>query len=88
MKTTIILLIFFSLLIFPQTRKISGTIRDFETKSLLPNANVFIASKGIGAVTNEFGKFYLEGIILDTDTLSVSYIGFKYLKEIISKLSL
>lgn len=88
MRKSIILLIFFSLPIFPQLKILSGTIRDFETKALLPNANVIILSKGIGTVSNESGKFYLEGTFFESDTLVVSYIGYKSYKETISKLSL
>lgn len=85
MKKSIILFfsIFLSISIFAQIRQISGTVRDFETKSALPSANVIIKNTNIGTSTDEDGKFLITGKFSVDDTLVITYLGYKkFIKKI------
>ncbi|MBU8892909.1 MAG: DUF5686 and carboxypeptidase regulatory-like domain-containing protein [Bacteroidales bacterium] len=60
------------------TLKIEGTIIDFIGKKALPFANVSLLGKSIGTISNEQGRFNLKLPFNNlTDTLVVSYIGYK-----------
>jgi hypothetical protein len=68
--------------------KIAGTISDFEQKITLPYANVFLLVRNIGTTTNSKGEFLLkipkEYI---SDTLVVSYIGYKNYRIPVSQIN-
>ena len=58
MKHLIILFLFISLSVFPQSKIIKGKILDFETKLPLPKANIYFQeNKKIGTVSDEDGNF-------------------------------
>lgn len=83
MKKSIILFLFLLVPIFSQIRQISGIVRDSETKSPLPSANVFIKNTDIGTSTDEDGKFIILGKFSVDDTLMITYLGYKkYFKKI------
>jgi len=89
MKKIIILFLFlfFSFPIFSQVNKLSGIVKDYETKAGLPSANIFIKSKGLGTTSDQNGKFILTGRFNDNDTLVVSYIGYKDFTRKISEIN-
>jgi hypothetical protein len=61
-----------------KARLISGVIKDAASGEPLPFATVALKNRGKGTITNNKGEFVLN-ITRDflTDTLSISYIGFK-----------
>lgn len=59
-----------------QNVKISGTIRDINSKETLPFANVMIKGTDTGTSADSDGKFEIPGIKGD-NILLVSYIGYK-----------
>lgn len=80
MKSKIILLfLIFASVIFSQQREISGTVIDSESLLPLQNANVFLASSKLGTTTDQQGKFSLASS-QDSDTLIISYLGYKQVK--------
>jgi iron complex outermembrane recepter protein len=87
MKKLFILFLFLSFKIFPQVNSISGIVTDSDTKSVLQFANVLINGSNIGTSTDEKGKFYISGNIKNSDTLVISFIGYKKFEKIISDLN-
>ena len=78
MKYLIILFLFFSILVSPQSITISGNILDSTTKLPLPKANIFIQeNKTIGTTSNEDGSFILKGNFPLDSYLVVTYIGYE-----------
>ncbi|HCY76011.1 MAG TPA: TonB-dependent receptor [Ignavibacteriales bacterium] len=77
MKKIIILLHLLTFQIFPQTITLHGFIRDADSKANLQFANIFIKGTGNGTTSNETGNFSISGNFKKTDTLVVSYIGYK-----------
>ncbi len=62
----------------PEAKQIKGLVVDKKTKKPLPYANVFIINKSIGTISNASGSFFLKLTnIDDTDTLGISYIGYR-----------
>ena len=90
MKKLIILflLVFVSFKSFSQIQKISGIVRDFETRTALNLANIFIKGTKIGASSDLNGHFTLTGSFSNKDTLMVSYVGYKTYQKKISDLDL
>jgi iron complex outermembrane receptor protein len=86
MKKLFILFLFLTIEIFPQSKSLNGVVKDSETKAPLQFANVFIKGKNIGTSTNEIGKFQIINDLKETDTLVISYIGYKDFVKIISDL--
>lgn len=80
MRFSLIVLIslFFAQVTFSQNNvfKISGIVRDAETKETLPFANVFLANTTFGTVTNEDGYFELDVNTKGTYDLVVKFVGF------------
>ncbi|HMI67575.1 MAG TPA: carboxypeptidase-like regulatory domain-containing protein [Cyclobacteriaceae bacterium] len=67
--------------------EISGRVLDQKSKQALPYSNISIRNSPIGIVSNEAGEFdFFVPIELNSDTLQISYIGYKTFKEIISNL--
>jgi hypothetical protein len=61
-------------------RLIRGLVIDSKTRRPLPYANIFLFAKNTGTVTNTNGRFELKVTPADmTDTLGISYIGYKWL---------
>jgi hypothetical protein len=67
---------------------IKGKILDQKTNAALPYANISIKNNSIGTVSNELGEFeFFAPADLVTDTLMVSFIGYKTFKGKISNLT-
>ncbi|HEX9251210.1 MAG TPA: TonB-dependent receptor plug domain-containing protein, partial [Ignavibacteriaceae bacterium] len=77
MKKTIILFLLITFQILPQSRTLNGIVKDSETKSFLQFANVLIKGSNIGTTTNDQGRFTLSGKFNESDSLLVSYVGYK-----------
>ncbi len=56
---------------------ISGTVKDNGSKNILPGANVFIQSLGLGAIVDFNGEFELADIPNGTHELTISLISYK-----------
>ena len=80
-KSLFILSILFSFILSQNT--ITGSVRD-NNGEILPGANVFIKSIGIGAIVDFDGNFELEDVPNGTHSLTISLISYKEAtKEII-----
>lgn len=80
MRTTVaILTTAVSLFSFAQERKITGEIRDAIDKSNLPYANIGIANKHTGTLSNAEGKFSLKinDNSSENDRVTFSYVGYQ-----------
>ena len=83
MKKIIILFLFITFQLYPQQKSLNGIVKDSETYIPLQFANVLIKGTNIGAATNAQGQFNILEMLNTTDTLIVSYVGYKpYLKAI------
>lgn len=88
MKSKIILLfLLFVSALFPQQREISGIVIDSESLLPLQNSNVFLSSSKLGTTTDQQGKFSLTSSN-DSDTLIISYLGYKQVKIPVSQIKL
>lgn len=59
-------------------RLIKGLVIDSRTRRPLPYSNIFLQNKSTGTISNSSGRFELKVAPTDqTDTLDVSYIGYK-----------
>lgn len=76
MKYLIILFLFLTISILPQTIFIKGRVLDSETLQPLPSANLIIIDKYIGTAAGDDGSFVLSGNITSDDILKVSYVGY------------
>jgi TonB-dependent starch-binding outer membrane protein SusC len=74
MKKLFLLLFFFPMLIYSQTKTITGTVIDSEGAPL-PGASIVIKGTSIGASTDFDGKFTID-VPNVGKTLVVSYVGF------------
>ena len=91
MRTKIILFTIFHFFIFSITNAqtnvtVSGSIKDKNTKSVLPFVNVVLKTEKdssfvSGTVTNEEGRFSISKIKSGNYYLEVSYIGYKTTKQ-------
>ena len=86
MKKIIILFLFLTFQIFPQLKSLHGIVKDSETKIPLQFANVMIKGTNIGTATNEKGKFQILDEFNLTDTLIVSYVGYKTNIKVINEI--
>ncbi len=87
MKKTIILFLLITFQILPQLKTLSGIVKDSETKSVLQFTNILIKGTNIGTTTDELGRFSLTGNFNDSDTLVVSFVGYKTLISKISEIN-
>lgn len=86
MKNKIILLFlafFFSA--FSQQKDLEGIIIDSETLVPLHSANIYLSQKNIGTTSDRLGKFLLKDV-QDSDTIIISYLGYKKLRLPISQI--
>lgn len=60
-----------------QSGEVSGKVKDATTGESLPGANVIIKGTTIGAATNIKGNYTIHGAPVGTQTLLVSYMGYK-----------
>ena len=86
MKNLIILLLLSTFQIFPQLKSLNGIVRDSETKLPLQFANVLIKGTNIGIATNENGRFNISDKFNNTDTLIISFVGYKTFIKIIAEI--
>lgn len=90
MRLYIFLFLAITLNSFSQEKIISGEIKDSENKTYLQYANIGIANKNIGTVSNSNGKFSLkiDEKINENDMVSFSYVGYRTKSITLSKLNL
>ncbi len=88
MKKLFILFLFLSIQYFPQSISFNGIVKDSDSKVLLQYANVFIKGSNFGTVTDEKGQFIVKGNFKNTDTLVISYVGYKNFEKIISEIKI
>ena len=86
MKNLIILWLLSTFQIFPQLKSLNGIVRDSETKLPLQFANVLIKGTNIGIATNENGRFNISDKFNNTDTLIISFVGYKTFIKIIAEI--
>jgi iron complex outermembrane receptor protein len=84
MKNIIILVFSISFFHYSQTVSIKGIVVDSETMSALQYANISIKGTGIGTSSDEKGVFTINGTFNTTDTLIVSYLGYRTFSSVIS----
>ncbi len=86
MKSKIILLfLFLSLSAFSQQKDLSGIVVDSETSIPLQNANIYLTKNKTGTTSDRQGKFVLKEVS-ESDTLIISYLGYKQLSLPVSQL--
>lgn len=75
---------------FSQNKIINGEIKDATNKTALAYANIGIADKNTGTVSNAKGKFSLKinDKVNADDAVSISYVGYKTKTIALSKLNL
>jgi len=78
MKILIVLFIILNFSTYAQQITIQGKIVDDETNQPLVHANVLISTNiGIGTNSDQNGEFVLTSNINNTDTLSISFVGYE-----------
>ena len=87
MKKLIILFLFFSFQIFPQLKTLNGFVKESETKSVLEFANAVIKGTNFGTSTDKLGKFTLKGNFTNSDTLIVSFVGYKSFVQLMANIT-
>ncbi len=60
-----------------QTATISGQVTDAQTRESLPGATVFIAESTNGTITDQDGRYVLEGVPTGAVRVYVSFVGFE-----------
>ncbi|AFH49457.1 TonB-dependent receptor plug [Ignavibacterium album JCM 16511] len=86
MKSKIILLFLLSFLsAFSQQKELTGIILDSETLLPLQNANIYLTKNKSGTTSDRQGKFILKEVP-ESDTLIISYLGYKQLMLPVSQL--
>lgn len=63
--------------ILPQLKSFTGIVKDSETQTVLQFANILIKGTNIGTTTDEQGIFELSGIFRDSDSIIISFVGYK-----------
>ena len=77
MKILFILFFVLNSLIYSQQKTLRGKVVDAESSSPLPNANISVsADEIIGTASDENGQFILEGEVENSDTITVSFVGY------------
>lgn len=62
----------------PQNVEVKGVLLDAQTKDPMPYANLVIERINRGGITNEVGQFSMDTTgLLDTDSITFLYIGYK-----------
>ena len=78
MKNLIVLFFILNFSTFAQQFTLSGKVVDANTNSPLVKANVRLSTQnGIGTYSDDKGKFNLIAVMDSSDTLKVSYVGYK-----------
>lgn len=80
----VLMLLFYSISIFPQNFSVSGKITDAKTNESLVGANVYIRQLQKGAVSNESGDYIIDNIAKGTYELTVSYVGYVTKNQIVN----
>jgi hypothetical protein len=79
MKINIFLMLLFVCSVISGQQTIKGTIVDLESKYPLPGVNVVVISdttKLLGAATDMYGKFKIEGVSLGRHQVKITYLGY------------
>ncbi|MFI5237532.1 MAG: TonB-dependent receptor domain-containing protein, partial [Ignavibacteriales bacterium] len=83
MKNLFVLFFILNFSAFAQQFTIHGKVVDAVTNSPLVKANILLSTQsGIGSISDEKGEFILNAVIDSSDTLTISYVGYK--TEIVS----
>jgi len=78
MKILIVLIFILNTIVFSQQMTFTGKVIDESSNTPLIKANVrLITQQGVGTYTDKNGRFILSAEIKSTDTLIISYVGFK-----------
>lgn len=75
MKIIVIILSFFTLPVLVDAQIITGTVTDESTGEFIIGANIFLVSKGAGAISNRNGYFSIN--VQNEKVLHVSYLGYR-----------
>lgn len=79
-------LVLLSIIVSGSFAQIYGTVKDGSTNQALPGANVYLANRNLGTVSDTEGRFVLSVKGLrNTDTLVVSYLGYAEYRRVIGK---
>jgi outer membrane receptor protein involved in Fe transport len=77
LKLIFLIIIFLPGILYGQSRsKITGTIKDAESKEAMVGVTVMIENTGLGAVTDVNGKFIIINVPVGTYKIKVSTIGY------------
>lgn len=68
---------------FAQTGTIKGQVTDAVTGEALPGVNISIQNDQTGTSTNAAGEFELPGVSVGENTLTVSYVGYRTIKQVL-----
>ena len=82
---TTLFLLLTNQLVFAQTQKITGTVRDKNTKQPLYSAVVSVKGTSTGTNTDLDGKFSLNVDLSSPKTLVISYLGYQSTEVVVSK---
>lgn len=90
MKVPFYLFLAITLHSFAQVKVINGEIKDIENKAALHYANIGIANKNTGTVSNSEGKFSLkmDESVNENDVVTFSYVGYQSKTVAVSQLTL
>ena len=87
MKILIILFFVLNLSVFAQQISLGGKIVDSESLTPLLNANISISTKiNVGTASDEDGEFILNPSLNNSDTLVITYVGYKDWKSSVGEL--
>lgn len=75
MRYSLIIIIFISQLIFPQTGNISGSVTDGTNP--IPSVNIVVENTGMGTITDKAGKYFLRNIPAGKHKIKFSSVGYK-----------
>lgn len=72
--------VFSAPLVFAANGKITGTVRDADTKEAIPGANVVVVGTTLGGGADEQGRYFILNIPPGTYTVQASAVGFAKLQ--------
>ncbi|MBC8047126.1 MAG: carboxypeptidase-like regulatory domain-containing protein, partial [Fimbriimonadaceae bacterium] len=67
----------FSFKLSAHNGSIEGYVYDTETKNILPGATIVLAETEMETTTNEFGKYFFNGLPSGNYTIEIFYLGYK-----------
>lgn len=78
---SLVVCLIFSLTVYAQSGRITGTITDSETGDVLPGANVLVVELAKGAATDTDGHYTIDNIPTGTYTLRITFVGYKNVRR-------